>query len=58
MKLWTVDGSTPQEMSTIQLDPKGRVRHSDICWSSQHNYSQLLIAADSALYSWDIRNNK
>ena len=58
LSLWTVEeGANPKEMSKIQLDPKGRVRHSAICWSSHHNYSQLLIAADSALFSWDSRTN-
>ena len=56
--LWTIEGTAkPQEMNKIQLDSKGRVCHTAVCWSSHHNYTQLLVSADSTLYSWDTRTN-
>lgn len=56
--LWSIDGDKPQEMSKLQLDSRGRLNYSALCWNSHHNYNQVFITADSALFSWDIRTKK
>ena len=56
--MWSLDKDTPSEMSHYQLDSRGRVNYSTLCWDSHHNYTTLLVGADSALFSWDTRAKK
>lgn len=57
LTLWKLAGGGAKAHGSMELEGRGRVGYSALCWSPHHNCSQILCGCETVVKAWDSRTN-